>query len=243
MLYRMGFYPTRAASYRYHHTSYRIHTHKVVSMNDKGGKILAGRHASRTGTGNHTSITQVRCGSYRKFHHTKEQARAEARVLQYKMMQEGRTGKVQVLASRFVRKVNHHWTKRDIIDFLNGEYGWAVLYDVSIKNGKVTKYVDKVYIYWKHAELTEFYTDPVNGSPLIVDGFEIIQNDPSLTELCKRAPSPLAFRTALRKLGILKKPLTASVANYAWKVMNLETRSSTTETSNTNTNDTGLPSI
>ena len=167
--------------------------------------------------GQYTCVTMVRSGSFKRYYHTKEEATEEAKGIQHRLMKEGKTGRVQVLASMFVRKINHHWTKKDIINFLNGEYGWTIIFDVSLKVGKVTRYVDKIRIHHKAAK-DEFFTDVIDPTKTQLEGLEIIQGDESLFELCKRAPTPTAFRTALRKLGILKKPLTASVANHAWRV-------------------------
>jgi hypothetical protein len=169
--------------------------------------------------GKYVCITLVRCGSFKKYYSWKEEAVQVARGLQYNLMKEGNTGRVQVLASRFNRKVSHHWTKVDIIDFLNGEYGWSIIYEVNIKRGKLMKFVDRVYQNPNSAQLTEFFTEVINPSKPQITGLEIIQNDENLKELCRRAPSPTAFRLALRRLGILKKPLSAGVANYAWKVI------------------------
>ena len=168
--------------------------------------------------GQYTCVTMVRSGSFKRYYHTKEEATEEAKGIQHRLMKEGKTGRVQVLASMFVRKINHHWTKKDIIAFLNGDFGWTTIYDVSITGGKVIKFIDKVNQKRNYATLEEFTTPIVNPTPPMKNGLEIIQNNESLFELCKRAPTPTAFKMALRKIDMLKAPITSSVAQYVWRV-------------------------
>lgn len=182
-----------------------------MAQTNQGRKPVFGR-------GNYAHVTQLRCGSITKYFEKKEDAIQEARGIQYHMMKEGKTGRIHVLVSRFRRQVNHHWTKKDIVAFLNGEYGWATIYEVSIRAGKVEKFVDRVYQNRKYATLEEFHTPVVNPTQAQTDGFEIIQADDSLFQLCKLAPTPTAFKMALKRVGALKAPITASVAQYAWRV-------------------------
>ena len=174
------------------------------------------------GRGNYAHVTQLRWGSITKYFETKEEAIQEARGIQYNMMKQKMTGRVHVLVSQFRREVNHHWTKKDIVAFLNGEFGWTTIYDVVIKGGKVDKFIDKVYLKRNYATLEEFETPIVNPSKIQLNGMEIIQSDESLFELCKRAPTPTAFKTALKRIGALKAPITASVAQYAWRMTHAE---------------------
>jgi hypothetical protein len=170
------------------------------------------------GRGNYAHVTQLRWGSITRYFESKEDAIQEARGIQYNMMKQRMTGRVHVLVSQFRRQVSHHWTKKDIIAFLNGDFGWTTIYDVSITGGKVVKFIDKVNQKRNYATLEEFTTPIVNPTPPMKNGLEIIQNNESLFELCKRAPTPTAFKMALRKIDMLKAPITASVAQYVWRV-------------------------
>ena len=182
-----------------------------MAQSTQGRKSVFGR-------GNFATVTQLRCGSITRYFENKEDAIQEARGLQYHMMKECKTGRVHVLVSKFRRQVSHHWTKKDIVALLNGEYGWATIYDVVITSGKVDKFVDKIYQKRRYATLDEFFTPIVNPTQPMKDGFEIIQADDSLFQLCKKAPTPTAFKMALRKIGALKSPITAAVAQYAWRM-------------------------
>ena len=161
------------------------------------------------------SLWQVRRGSFIHYYNTCGEAMIIARKMRDELLETHRTGVVKVLKSTFKLPNNHHWRTCDVIDLLNGKYGWSLIAEFAIQKGLVTRYLDKSKRTF-NAEVTEQGARIAMHSPDYQEATDYVMNDEVLRELLIRAPTMNAFVVAINRIDAMKPPLNRKRCRFIW---------------------------
>ena len=160
-------------------------------------------------------LWQVRRGAFVHYYHSCGEAMLIARSMRDELMEGKRTGVVKVLKCNFTLPNKHHWRTCDVIDLLNGTYGWAVIAEFSIQAGLMKRYVDKSKGHIGIA-VTEHGASISMHSPEYEKAVKYVMDDDILRELLIRAPTMNAFVVAITRIDAMKPPLNRKRCRFIW---------------------------
>jgi len=160
-------------------------------------------------------LWQVRRGTFTHYYNKCGDAMIAARQMRDDLLNTKRSGLIKVTKCNFTLPNRHHWRTCDVIDVLNGTYGWSVVAEFSIQAGLIKRYIDRSK---KHVgvEVTEYGASISMHSPEYQEATDYVMNDDVLRELLVRAPTMNAFVVAITRIDAMKTPLNRKRCRFIW---------------------------
>jgi len=171
----------------------------------------------KTRTRQYVNLWQASSGSRRMYFEGMFEAHDWASKMRQGFIDRRESGTVRLLVCQFKRRGLHHWGKGDMLDVLNGVHGWKIVCEYVINKGVATKWIDRRSFSGKlDVKPTEHTASVAFPSERHQQAIEYVASRPDIEELCRKAPSRLAFRVALQRIDELKPPLSQTLAKYVW---------------------------